>query len=91
MMRVRVEIDVAAGGTGLARFRMGDRIVEVVEVLDRWQGKDADHFKVAGDDGHTYVLKRACSPEADWEMVSFTHRDSQGTSPDVRTATTWLQ
>jgi hypothetical protein len=91
-MRVRVEFDLLApGGARLARFRMGGFTVEVVEILDRWQGEDADHFKVAGDDGHTYVLRRDSPPTNDWQMVSFTHRDSRGTSPDVPAVTTWLQ
>ena len=91
---MRVHVDIAAtasGGQGPARFRLGSRTVEVVAVLDRWPGGDADHFRVAGDDGHTYVLRRGRTAEPDWEMVSFTHRDSQGTSPDVPAETTWIQ
>ena len=65
-------------------------------MLDRWEGRDVDHFRVRGDDGHTYVLKRAratCgdSGEDTWEMVSFTHRDSQRTSPEIPDDTTFLQ
>lgn len=93
MMRIDVEAahDVS-GGAVLKRFRLGERTIAVVELLDSWQGADADHFRIRGDDGHTYVLKHAHLPTgAAWEMVSFTHRDSQGTHPDLPAATTILQ
>ena len=46
------------------RFSRGEERIEVEEILDRWyQGAGnpewpiADYFKVAGDDGHVYLLK----------------------------------
>jgi len=38
------------------RLRFGDRGVEVVAVLERWQTPQARGFRVRGDDGAHYVL-----------------------------------
>jgi hypothetical protein len=83
-VRIHVEVDVGTHGDTSPRcFRLGDRTLEVTEILDRWHGEDADHFRVRGNDGHTYVLKRHRTHDAAgaWEIVSFTHKDSEGTQP----------
>jgi hypothetical protein len=83
-MRVRVEAHAGyRADESPRRFWLGEGSVEVVDILDRWRGEDADHFRVRGGDGHTYVLKRLNAPEREgvWELVSFTHKDSQGTEP----------
>lgn len=93
-MRIQVEVLSGPGGDGTpSRFRLGDRMVEVIELVDRWQGKDADYFRVRGDDGHAYVLKWERSPgdSEPWEIVSYTHKDSQGTRPGGPNDTTPLQ
>jgi len=33
------------------RFYLGNRHIEVAEVIDRWLGPDHRYFKVRGDDG----------------------------------------
>lgn len=50
------------------RFRIGDRAVEVVEVIDRWLAPDHRYFKLRGDDGAIYILRH--DPDAGpWELT----------------------
>jgi hypothetical protein len=62
------------------RFTLGERVIEVTEILDRWYGETDRCFRVSGSDGHIYVL-RYIPAEDQWELASFTRKDSQGTSP----------
>ncbi|WP_437487250.1 hypothetical protein WME75_06465 [Sorangium sp. So ce1014] len=39
-------------------FTLGERRVRVTEILDRWPGGDHLYFKVRGDDGARYILRR---------------------------------
>lgn len=93
-MRIHVDMHSRSDGDAApGRFRLGNRTIEVVDLLDRWQGKDTDYFRVLGDDEHTYVLKLIRSPGSvePWEIVSFTHKDSRGTRPGELNDTTLLQ
>lgn len=59
------------------RFWIGERLVTVSEVLDRWLAPDHRYFKVAGDDGAVYLVR--LDLEADrWEMTMFTRRGGAG-------------
>ena len=60
------------------RFTLGERTIEVTEILDRWYGEAERYFRVSGSDGHTYVLKYI-DGEDRWELASFTRKDSRGT------------
>ena len=52
------------------RFCLGQRRVEVVEVIDRWIAPDHRYFKLRGDDGNTYILRH--DPHRDlWELTVF--------------------
>jgi hypothetical protein len=52
------------------RFFLGERKVEVIEVIDRWLAPDHRYFKVRGDDGGLYILR--CGNEAGrWDLVLF--------------------
>jgi len=86
-MRIRVEpLSETIDGISPARFRLGDSTIEVINVVDRWHGESTEHFRVLGSDGHMYVLKHegpSHDPSA-WEIVSFTHKDSQGTGPGAQ-------
>jgi hypothetical protein len=81
-MRIRVEYR-RAGVEGLSRFVLGDRTIEIDDLLDRWYGERVDYFRVRGGDGHLYVLKHVrygdfCDDL--WELTSFTRSESSGTS-----------
>ncbi len=55
-----VRVDCYAGYKGEEtprRFSLGERVVEIVEVSDRWLTPAYAYFKVRGDDGDTYILR----------------------------------
>lgn len=54
-------------------FLVGDRRIEVLEVLDCWPGRDHGYFKVRGEDGGLYIL-RYDAPADGWEMTLFEQR-----------------
>jgi len=49
-------------------FYVGDRRVEVAEVLDRRMGPDHRAFKVRGDDGGLYLLRHDSMKDR-WELT----------------------
>ncbi len=68
-----VEVACYAGYQGEEtprRLTLGDRAVEVVEVLDRWYGPDHRYFKVAGNDGAIYILRHE-PPTGDWRLTLY--------------------
>ena len=36
---------------------LGERRIEVIELLDRWLSPEHRYFKVKGEDGDTYILR----------------------------------
>ncbi len=52
------------------RFRLGDRPLEVLEILDRWLAPDHRYFKVRADDGGTYILRHD-PVSGHWELTFF--------------------
>lgn len=58
-------------------FLLGERRIAVVEILDRWVGPDHRYFRVSGDDGHLYVLRRDDAAD-EWTLGAFTHAGRQG-------------
>lgn len=38
-------------------FMLGDKRIEVVEILDRWIGGDHSYFKIQTNDQATYILR----------------------------------
>jgi hypothetical protein len=51
-------------------FFLGERRIEVAEVLDRWLAPDHCYFKVRGDDGAVYILRHEVAT-GEWEMTMF--------------------
>ncbi|MDA8141314.1 MAG: hypothetical protein M0036_21945 [Desulfobacteraceae bacterium] len=52
------------------RFWLGERCIEVLQVVDRWLAPDHRYFKLVGDDGGTYILRHdPCTSK--WEMTFF--------------------
>ncbi len=57
------------------RFSVGGRgVVEVVEVVDAWLAPEHRYFKVAGDDGFTYLLRHATN-EQTWSLAGSAGHD----------------
>ena len=80
---MRIKVEAYAGYTANERplrFTLGDRTIQIIEVVDRWLGETERYFRVRGDDGNTYILKYV-EGDDQWELASFTRQDSQGTNP----------
>lgn len=80
---MHVKVEAYAGHTANERplrFTLGERTIEVIDILDRWYGDAERYFRVSANDGHIYVLKYSDHDDS-WELVSFTHQGSQGTDP----------
>jgi hypothetical protein len=55
-------------------FVLGEKSLEVRDILDRWYGTDRRYFKVKADDGNIYIL--ACDEAGEgWDLVSFRKTD----------------
>ncbi len=48
-------------------FFIGDRRVEVAEILDRWRGEDHEYVKLRGSDGAVYIIRYAMVRD-EWEI-----------------------
>lgn len=82
---MRLKVEAYSGYTANerpARFTLGERTLEVEEILDRWYSEDARYFRVRADDGDTYVLKYLEHADV-WELASFTDKHSGGTQPQA--------
>jgi hypothetical protein len=70
---LNIVVDCYAGYQGEETpraFVLGDRRIEVEQVIDRWLAPDHRYFKVAGNDGYTYIIRH--DPHADrWELTMF--------------------
>ena len=49
---------------------IGSRRVVVAYVLDRWLAPDHRYFKLAGDDGNTYIVRHDVA-SGGWELTLF--------------------
>ena len=49
---------------------LGERRIEVAEVLDQWLAPDHRYFKLRGADGHTYLIRHDVATE-EWELTMF--------------------
>jgi hypothetical protein len=59
------------------RFYIGNRAIEVKEVLDRWLAPDHRYFKVLADDGGTYILRHDTETNR-WALTLFDARGLKG-------------
>jgi hypothetical protein len=58
-------------------FWLGERRIEVNAVIDRWYAPSQRWFKVAADDGDTYILRHD-EMSGEWELAAFTSAASPG-------------
>ena len=65
------------------RFRLGDRQVEIAEVVDRWLAPDHRYFKVRDTQRDLYILRNDGAADR-WELTMFRRRTDDGTSPPTR-------
>ena len=52
------------------RFRLGERWLEVAEVVDRWYDPDAVYFRVRAEDGAMYILRHVEGSDV-WTLQAF--------------------
>lgn len=81
-----IKVECYAGYRGEetpVRFYLGERLIEVEEVLDRWIDPGHRYFKVKGDDGGIYILRHDAKAEL-WEMTLF----NSGTRSDTKLSST---
>lgn len=69
VMKVSVECRATIAEDEPCRFFMGARQVEASCVIDRWPGREHSYFKLRGDDGAIYILRR--DAEGNWYLVLF--------------------
>jgi len=65
------------------RFFIGDREVNVTELIDRWLEPTLSYYKVHGDDGGIYILRHNQSFDT-WEITLF----DSGTRDETRLSST---
>jgi len=51
-------------------FYLGERKVQVRQIIDRWMGKDHRYFKVRGDDGAIYILRHENTADI-WTLTMY--------------------
>jgi len=73
-MKIRVQCYAGHRGEEEPRaFDLGERRLEVIEIIDRWLAPDHRYFKVCAGDGNVYILRHD-ELAGEWEMTSFTGR-----------------
>jgi hypothetical protein len=65
------------------RFFIGQRAIEVSEIIDRWLDPAHSHFKVRGDDDGIYILRYGRDTDT-WDMILF----DSGTREETRLSST---
>ena len=74
---MQIHVECYAGYKGEEtprRFWMGERRIEVLEVLDRWLSPEHRYFKIAGDDTAMYILRHDIEAYQ-WELTFFRQED----------------
>jgi hypothetical protein len=71
---VAVECRRGHGGEELPQILfIGERRIEVAELLDLWPGRDHRYFKIRGSDGAVYILRHETLSD-EWKLTPFEHR-----------------
>lgn len=70
-MHVRVEYYVGCRGEEIPQcFYIGQRRIDLVDVIDRWLSPRERYFKLRGTDEGIYILRHAVEPDR-WELTLF--------------------
>ena len=70
---VLLKVDTVSGHAGMAEpvaFWLGEKRIEVLEIVDRWPAKDYTYFKVATSDLASYILRHDAEPDT-WELTLY--------------------
>ncbi len=71
---MKIDVECYAGYRGEQEptaFRLGERRIAVLEIVDRWIGPDHRYFRVSAEDGNLYVLRRD-DANGEWTLGAFT-------------------
>ena len=71
-----ISVDCYAGYRGEEtplRFRLGNGLIEIAEVVDRWLAPDHRYFKVRTSEGEMYILRNDKTTGV-WELALFEAR-----------------
>jgi hypothetical protein len=74
---MRIDVECYAGYRAEETPRavlLGERRVEVIDVVDRWLAPDHRYFKLRGDDGALYII-RYDSERDEWELTVYSRAD----------------
>ena len=72
-MLIPVRVECYAGHRGEETPRaitLGDRRIEVAEVVDRWLAPDHRYFKLKDAEGDTYIVRHDAAQDR-WELTMF--------------------
>ena len=86
MSRSAIKVECYAGYRAEetpVRFYLGERCIDVSEVLDRWLDPAHRYFKLRGNDNAIYILRHSTTEDS-WEMTLF----DSGTQADTRLSST---
>src|SRR6476620_6084710 len=84
----RVDVECYAGYRGEEtprRFRLGERQIEIAEVVDTWLAPDHRYFKVQDMQGDLYILRNDVASDR-WELTLFRRSANGAASPPTRQA-----
>jgi hypothetical protein len=73
---IGIRVECYAGHRGEQtprRFHLGERAVEIADVLDQWLAPDHRYFKVRGAEGATYLLRHDVVSGL-WELIMYERR-----------------
>jgi hypothetical protein len=77
-MAIRVECYAGYRGEQEPRaFHLGERRLEVREIVDRWVGPTQRWFRCLADDSSLYILRHD-ETSGEWELAAFTHSRRSG-------------
>ena len=77
---MNIEVNCYAGYRGEQEprsFQLGERRLQVLEIVDRWIGPTERCFRCRADDGSLYVLRHDERTDA-WDLQAFTHAKRAG-------------
>ena len=70
-MKIRVDCYAGYRGEEAPRcFWMGDRKIEVRQLVDRWLAPDHRYIKILGDDEATYIIRHD-AVSLGWELTFY--------------------
>jgi hypothetical protein len=70
-MLIKIKVEAYAGYKANERprsIKIRERVLPIVEVLDRWYGEDHDYFKLMAEDGYIYIIRYDSKTDG-WELT----------------------